>query len=104
MHDVQVEAVWKAKIEHIQATINNKQAHDGEHLFTFPFHTTDNSLTSCSSGLIELGGQLGDRAHDDVIFQKSTATDTVVITTTSVRSLSPRVDINEDVMNFCLKW
>ena len=103
-HNVQVEAVWKAKIEHIQATINNKQAHDGEHLFTFPFHTTDNSLTSCSSGLIELGGQLGDRAHDDVIFQKSTATDTVVITTTSVRSLSPGVDINEDVMNFCLKW
>jgi len=96
--------VWKAKIEHIQATMNNKHTHDGEHLFSFPFHTTDNSLTSCSHGLIELGGQLGDQVRDDVIFPKTTVTDTVVITTTSVRSLSPGVDINEDVMNFCLKW
>jgi hypothetical protein len=96
--------VWKAKIEHIQATMNNKHTHDGEHLSSFPFHTTDNSLTSCSHDLIKLGGQLGDQVRDDVIFPKTTVTDTVVITTTSVRSLSPGVDINEDVMNFCLKW
>jgi hypothetical protein len=61
-------------------------------------------LTSCSSGLIELGRQLDDRANDNIIFPKTTVTDSVVITTTSVRSLSPGVDINEDVMNFCLKW
>ena len=84
--------------------MNNKHAHDGEHLFTFPVHTTDNSLTSCSHGLIELGGQLHGQVHDDVIFPKTTVTDTVVITTTSIRSLSPGVDINEDTVNFFLKW
>ena len=84
--------------------MTNKHAHDGEHLFTFPFHTTDNSLTSCSHDLIELCGKLRDEVHDNVIFLKTTVTDTIVVTTTSVRSLSPGDDINEDVMNFCLKW
>ena len=68
--------------------MNNNHENDGEHLFTFPFCTTDNSLMSCSGGLIEIDKHHIDRMCHNVIFSKKTLTDPVVITTTSVRSLS----------------
>ena len=84
--------------------MNNNHENDGEHLFTFPFYTTDNSLMLCSDGLIDLNGHHSDRVRHEVIFTRNTLTDPVIITATSVRSLSPGVDINEDVINFCLEW
>ena len=96
--------MWRDKVEHIWATMNNNHESDGEHLFAFPFHTTANLLMSCFGGLMELNDYHIDQVHHNVVFSKNMKTDPVVITTTPVRSLSTGVYINEDIMISCLKW
>jgi hypothetical protein len=100
----QVQSVWKAKLDHMRTMMNKSQESDGEHLFTFPFTTIDNSLLCCGEGLKELNEHHINGVRHDAIFAKSMEVDSIIITTTSVRSLSPGLDIDEDIMNFCLKW
>ena len=101
---VQVNSVWKAKLEHIYSNMNHAPGNDGEHLFTFPFATTDNSLVACSTGLKELNQHHAAGVGSDSIFASCVETHPIVLTTASVRSLSPGVDIDDDVLNLCLKW
>ena len=59
---------------------------------------------SCAEGLVELnehhvGGELHDVALVNSMKMKPT-----FITTASVKSLSPGFSIDEDILNFCLKW
>ena len=104
VQDVQVKSVWKAKFEHIRASMNSTEDKDDEHLFTFPFATCDNSLISCSEGLVELNEHHIEGEHHDMSLANGMKIDPVVITTTSVQSLSPGLPMNEDIFNFCLKW
>lgn len=95
---------WAEKFEHIRSSIMANKDGEGEHLFTFPFSTKDNSLMSCAEGLVELnehrvGGELHDVALVNSMKMKPT-----FITTASVKSLSPGFSIDEDILNFCLKW
>ena len=77
---------------------------DGEHLFTFPFATTDNSLISCSAGLKELNQHQAHGLGSDAVFVSYVKTHPMILTTVSVHSLSPGVEIDDDVLNLCLKW
>ena len=101
---IQVQAVWKAKFEHIRYTMNHHTEDDGEHLFTFPFATTDNSLASCGEGLNQLNAHHSEGVHQDSAFSSNMKMEPVVITTASIRSLSPGINMDEDIMNLCLKW
>lgn len=104
VNSVQVQSVWKAKFEHIRDIVNNRGADEGEHLFTFPFVTTDNSLIECGQGLIELYEHDDDMAFHDNCFSDVTKMDPIIITTECIKSLSPGESVEEDVINFCLKW
>ena len=41
---VQLNSVWTAKVNHIRSVMSGHDAESEEHLFTFPFVTTVNSL------------------------------------------------------------
>ena len=101
---IPVQSAWKAKFEHISNTFTNRQQQEGEHLFTVPFSTSDNSLRSCGNGLVELMGQNNEEACHDVVYSNNMKTSPIVITTESIKSLSPGESMDEDVFNFCLKW
>ena len=102
---IQINSVWKAKIEHMRNTTNRNEPNDrSETLFNFPFLTNDNSLLSCSENMNELNEHHVNGIRHDNIFSRRGDTDQIIITTESLRSLSPGIDIDEDVLNFCLKW
>ena len=82
----------------------NEPNNSGETLFNFPFLTNDNSLLSCSENMNELNEHHVNGIRHDNIFSRRGDTDQIIITTESLRSLSPGIDIDEDVLNFCLKW
>ena len=103
-HELQVQSVWKAKFEHMQAIMNGKNASGSEHLFTYPFLTTDNSLIQCLDGLAQLGQHHSAQEEDHVLNSSTLKHKPAVITSKSLISLSPGVDINEDIMDLCLKW
>jgi hypothetical protein len=100
----QVRCIWKAKIEHYLSNKYSSRGDDSEHLFTFPFETSDNSLHTCSEGLTELGS-LRDRGliHDGM-YMKNNLTESTVINASSVKSTSPGDNIDGNVLDFCLSW
>lgn len=103
--NVQLRAVLTAKTEHFRSIINGREISCvGDHLFTFPFVTSDNSLLNCSeeSSLFNIHGNEGNQ--DDSLFLDSNEPCPIVITSASMESLSPGNDIDEDVLNFCLNW
>ena len=101
--EMQIQAVWKSKMDYVRSVIFERDTDDEEHLFTFPFTTTDNSLMSCSDHMIELGAHHRDGVRHDNLF-KSISPTPVILTTASLKSLQPGFDIDEDVLNFCAKW
>lgn len=100
----QLRSVWRAKMEHYLSREYSSKGDDSEHLFTFPFTTSDNSLHTCSQGLNELDS-LGDQelVHD-VIYGKKNLTESTVINASSVSSLAPGNNIDDNVFDFCLTW
>ena len=101
---IQVQAVWKAKFEHIRYTMNHHTKDDGEHLFTFLFATTDNLLASCGEGLSHINARHSEGVHQDSAFTSNMKMEPVVFTTASIRSLSPGLKMDEDIINLCEKW
>ena len=49
-------------------------------------------------------GQNNEEACHDVVYSNNMKTSPIVITTESIKSLSPGESMDEDVFNFCLKW
>lgn len=103
-HNLKERPEWTAQFEHIRASMMNKEVDEGEHLFTFPFSTNDNSLISCAEGLVELNEHFIEGEHHDVALANSMKMEPTIVTTTSIKSLSPGISMNEDILNFCLKW
>lgn len=77
----------------------------GQHLFTFPFKTIDNSLIESSATLNQMNKQYECKraTHNDALFS-STCSDSIIVNMDSIESLKPGVDINEDILNFCMVW
>lgn len=102
--DLRVDALWKAKVEHMKSTLiggqnNNKRE---ELLFTFPFVTNNNSLATCSHGLQELDAHHSN-INDDSVLQ-DVSSEPLIMTTAAATSLAPGHEINSDVFDFCLGW
>ena len=103
-HKSKDRAVWKAKLEHIRDSMTKITDGGEEHLFTFPFSTNDNSLISCAEGLVEFNEHRIEGEHHDVSLANRMEMEPIVVTTTSIKSLSPGISMNEDILNFCIKW
>ena len=106
---VQIRSVWKAKIQHyVSQQVSNNFTHcdyrEEDHLFTYPFTTSDNSLHSCSDGLSEFSELRKKSVFPDAVYVKENLVRRTVIDATSVRSLAPGQNVTEDVMDFCLSW
>ena len=102
----QKKKIQKAKIEHYLSKEYSSRGDDSEHLFTFPFVTSDNSLHTCSEGLTELDS-LRDRGliHDGMYMKNNLIeSNFTVINASSVGSISPGANIDGNVLDFCLSW
>ncbi len=91
----------------LKSSLNKEFTHDDrkkhEHMFTYPFTKVDNSLHSCE-GLNEFSHHsLTDNLHDD-IYGKDNIALSIIINETSVSSVTPGHDMDEDTINFCLLW
>lgn len=104
---LQLHSVWKARIEHCFGRNTEDQvdcSEDGTRgtnmVFTFPFQTTDNSLSTCSRHI----STLSESVVNDSRFKRYTGMKTIIIDDKAVGSLSPTVDINDDLFDFLLCW
>ena len=102
--DYRVQSVWKARCEHILSAVNNTDNKNGNHLFTFPFGTIDKSLSCCSEGLEQMHSTHMGKPCEDSVFSPKGNQNPIVITTSSVKSLCPGTDIDEDILDLCMKW
>jgi hypothetical protein len=101
---VQVNSVWNAKVEHIYSTMNGHNSESEDHLFTFPFATTTNSLKKCGSKSFDLSANKGISDIVDNDFASVVVHDPIVVTTAAVRSLTPGMKTDEDTIDLCLQW
>ena len=69
--------------------------------FLFPLPLS--SLVSCSDGLKGLNQHHAYGLGSDAVFTSCVETHAMVLTTSSVRSLFPGVEMDNDVLNLCLK-
>jgi hypothetical protein len=100
----QKNAVWTAKIDHIRSLIEEGQDDPHETLFSFPFRTVDESLIKCVEEISIFDKyKPSDRNSDDILTSTSSV-EPIIITTSAVRSLSPGTDIDDDVIDLCIKW
>ena len=101
----QTNAVWDAKIKYIKnmTVSGNKDPH--EHLFTYPFRTNDDSFIEClsHSPFWRESNELHKNDRDD-LFCKTNGREPIIITTSSIKTVAPGSDIEENVVDLCLKW
>ena len=105
----QIRSVWIAKIQHYMAQqianrYTDRDYKEEDHLFTYPFITSDNSMHLCSNGLSEFSELRKKCALPDAVYAKNNFASSIVIDATSVKSLAPCKNVEDDVMNFCLSW
>ena len=109
--ELQVRSVWKAKIEHLVSITKDspqrvERDHNGvhEHMFTYPFITVDNSLHQSCSGLPEFSRCSGPDGLNDAAYGRNDIASSIIIDGSSVSSVTPGHDMDDNIMNFCLSW
>ena len=109
--ELQVRSVWKAKIEHLVSITKDRpqrdeRDHNGvhEHMFTYPFITVDNSLHQSCSGLHEFSCCSGPDGLNDAAYGRNDIASSIIIDGSSVSSVTPGHDMDDNIMNFCLSW
>ena len=102
--NVQVNSVWTAKIEHIRSVMKGQYAEPEEHLFTFPFETSNNSLIECGRGSCNFDFNEDDCSENDILFPSLKNSDPIIVTTAAVQSLTPGMETDEDVIDLCVQW
>lgn len=102
---IQLHSIWRAKIEHyISQNEEKDRSGEEDHLFSFPFHTTDNSLHSCATGLVEFCPLNHENHIHDAMYGKKNFASHTIIDSASIRSLTPLQQMNSNVFDFCLSW
>ena len=75
-----------------------------EHMFTYPFKTSDNSLHSSCSGLHEFSHHSKEGDLNDSMYGRQGMTSPIVIDETSLSSVTPGHDMDNDMINFSFSW
>ncbi len=107
---LQIQSVWKAKIEHIisknslNEVVDRNDRDEHEHMFTYPFRTVDNSLHWSCDGLDEFSYHSGTDGLHDAIYGKNNIASSIIIDKKSVRSVTPGHNMDNDMINFFLSW
>ena len=74
------------------------------HMFTFPYATVANSLAFYSQGLDKLNNICGTPTFHNTILSTYKLVKSTIVDLSSVRSLSPEVDSDGNIMDFYLLW
>ena len=106
---LQIKSVWEAKIKHFTSKAGQKRDHsrdrkEHEHMFTFPFTTVDNSLHSSCTDLKEFSNHPRDDDIHDAVYGQNNFAPSIIVDETSVKSVSPGCDMDNDMMDFGLSW
>ena len=73
-------------------------------MFTYPFITVDNSLHQSCSGLPEFSCCSGPDGLNDAAYGRNDIASSIIIDGSSVSSVTPGHDMDDNIMNFCLSW
>ena len=90
--------------QQIANTYTDRDYKEEDHLFTYPFITCDNSMHLRSNSLSGFSELRKERALTDAVYAKDNFASAIVIDATSVKSLAPCENMDDDIMNFCLSW
>ena len=58
----------------------------------------------CSNGLSEFSVLRNERALPDAVYARDNFASSIVIDATSVKSLAPGQNVEDDIINFSLSW
>lgn len=101
----QTNAQWEAKLDYIKHITMAGSEDPHMHLFTYPFKTSDDSFVDC---IVESpfwrDSSMIDPNNKDKLFYQTNGNEPVIITTSSVQSLTPGLDLEENVIDLCFKW
>lgn len=101
----QITSVLKSNFDHARNTMERNSSTDDEHLFTIPFLTEDKSLFESSAGLELLHFEnKTDCLLDEQNLMKAMGGEEIIMTKKSIETLTPGIDIDQDVLDFCMKW
>ena len=100
----QMNSVWSAKVQHIRNLMNINQDENHESLFSFPFDTIDRSMLECTAGLTIFNSHDPTSNDSDEVLTSSPVYEPIIVTTSSVQSLFPGNDVDDDVVDLTIKW
>ena len=105
----QIECVWKARMQyaiskHGQKRDYSREKKDDEYMFTFPFATADNSLHSCCTDLKEFCNESEGNDIPDSFYGQNHFAASIIVDETSIKSVRPGYNMDNDMMDFGLSW
>ena len=100
----QATALWKSKLEHVRSSMVQGDRIRNEHLFTYPFDVKATSLFISSKGMDEMNDLCSASVNDDFQMPNCMDIEPIVVTTTTLQTMYPGVDMDEDALDFCMKW
>jgi hypothetical protein len=101
--DSQILSVKHSRHEFILQHIQSQMFDNEEHLFTFPFRTTDSSLHTCfNEGFFP--NEHVQYELDENSLLTSSQTEPIIVTSSTMKSLSPGNYIEDSVIDMALNW
>ena len=71
---------------------------------TYPFTTIDDSLHLSCQGLKEFSNHSRTDNVHDAVFGINSFSESIIVDETSVKSLAPGCEMDDDIMSFGLSW
>ena len=99
----QILSIRNARHEFILQHIRTRMFDTEEHLFTFPFRTTDSSLHTCFNKGFSSNLHVGHEIDENTILAKSRM-DPIIVTSSTMKSLSPGNCIEDSVIDMAMNW
>ena len=102
--DRQLKSVRDAKYQFILNQIQNQNCDAEQHLFTYPFKTSNSSLHTCfSEGFLSIyDGR--DELTEHSLVTCSSPSEPIIVTSSTMKSLSPGNEIEESIIDLALTW
>ena len=101
---LQLETVRDAKYQFILNTIKNLNCDQEQHLFTYPFRTTNGSLQTCFHDGFLSNNHIRDDLNEHTLVQCSPHSEPIIVTSSTMKSLSPGNEIEESIIDLGLNW
>ena len=73
-------------------------------MFTYPFSTVDNSLHYSCIGLPEVSHYMGTESLNDAVYRTNDIASSIIVDGSSVSCVTSGLEMDDNIMNFCLSW